>query len=79
MFILFVIVGMCMVSACWLHPRYYHSPSVPLATNVVASPPMTDGFATGLIGGVLLSDVLHDHSHEPEPPSYAESTFDTDV
>ena len=78
-FLLLVIVGICTVSACWLRPHYYHPPSVPPVTSVVASSPLTDGFAKGLIGGVLLSDVIHDHSPEPEPPSYMEATFEADV
>lgn len=81
LFLLLVVVGMCMVGACrWLRLHHYHSPSsLPPVTNVVASSPPTDGLATGLIGGLLLSDVLHDHSPEPEPPSYMESTFEADV
>lgn len=79
-FLLLVFVGLCMIGACWLHPHCCHSPSsVAPAANVVASSPMTDSFATGLLEGVLLTDVLHDHSPEPEPPSYVESSFEADV
>lgn len=79
MFFVLLFVGMCALSACLWRSHYHHSPPTVPATNVVAYPPVSDGFATGLLGGVLLSDALHDHSPEPEPPSYVEATFDTDV
>jgi len=77
-FFLLPVVGVCALGACLWGSHYYHSPTVS-AMHVVASPPVSDGFATGLIGGVLLSDALHDHSPEPEPPSYVDATFDADV
>lgn len=77
-FLLFLLVGVCAFSVCLLRSHYYHSPTAPVM-HVVASPSVTDGFATGLIGGVLLSDALDDHSPEPEPPSYVEATFGPDV
>lgn len=77
-FLLLLFVGGCAFSAWLWRPRYYQS-SVAPAMHAVASPPVSDGFATGLIGGVLLSDALHDRCPEPEPPSYAEATFDSDV
>jgi hypothetical protein len=77
--LLLVIVGMCTIGACWLCSHSYHSPLITPVTDVVASSPHTDVITTGLIGGVLLTDVLHDNSPEPEPPSYVEATFDADV
>lgn len=77
--VLFVLATLCGVCACcWLRPHYDHLPSVPVP-NTVAAPPPTDGCATGLIGGILLSDVPHGHSPEPEPPSYVEATSEADV
>lgn len=76
--LLLLIAGACALCACLWRSHYYNSPTVP-ALSVVASPPVADGFATGLVGGVLLSDALHDHSPEPEPPSYVEATFESDV
>ena len=74
---LLLVVGTCALCACSL--RSNRSPTIP-AMNVVASPPETDGFATGLIEGVLHnSDAPHDHSPEPEPPSYVEATSKSDV
>lgn len=79
-FFLLVVVAVCALGACWLRPRHFYTSSAhPPMMNVVASPPVTDGFATGLIGGVLLSDALHDHSPEPEPPSYVEASFASDA
>lgn len=79
MFLVFLFVGICASSVCLWQSHYHHSPTTVPATNVVAYPPVSDGFATGLLGGVLLSDALHDHSPEPEPPSYVGATFDSDV
>lgn len=68
-FVLFLIVCTCAFNACLWRSHYHHSSAVT----------SSDGFATGLIGGVLLSDALHDHSPEPEPPSYVEATFESDA
>ena len=35
-----------------------------------------DGFVTGLLGGMILSDVMHDAD---DPPTYVDATFSTDV
>lgn len=43
---------------------------------VVGHPTYGDGFATGLLGGMILSDVVHGHD---EPPTYVDATFSTDV
>jgi hypothetical protein len=77
-FILLLLFGICAFSAYLWRFHDYHSPTVS-AMNVVASPPVSDGFATGLLGGMIFSNALDDHSPEPEPPSYVDVTFDSDV
>ena len=68
----------CAIGMC-LH-RYRaraHSEGVVAAHPVVVGHPTSgDGFATGLLGGMILSDVMHDHD---EPPTYVDATFSTDV
>lgn len=78
-FFLLLIIGVCALSVCLWWSHYYNHPRTVVvpATNHEVSSPLSH--ATGFLGEVPPSKARHDHSPEPEPPSYTEATFDTDV
>lgn len=67
-------IGMCL----HVYRARAHGDEVVAAHPVVVGHPTSsgNGFATGLLGGMILSDVMHDHD---EPPTYVDATFSTYV